>query len=369
VNPRQLFTLLVGSIVACGGAAQGPALQGVGTSMGATVAAPALPLVATPREALLALAKRDHTLAILDPGTLKVVLRLPVGDDPHEVVASADGRFAYVSNYGRGAFHTLAVVDLVHQKVLPAVDLGALRGPHGLATREGKVWFTAEAAKAIGSYDPVSERVDWVLGTGQDRTHMLYVWEDQRRIVASNVSSGTMSILEKKESDAPPPDDPHAPPPSAGPPGGEWEQTVVAVGHGPEGFDVSPDGKEVWVANAKEGTVSVIDMATKAVTQTIEAGVAGANRLKFTPDGKRALISSLHGHDLSVFDAATRQLVKRVPVGHGSAGILMQPDGSRAFVACSPDDYVAVIDLKTLEVTSHLDVGHEPDGLAWAVRP
>ena len=70
----------------------------------------------TPDPALLILSKQDHTLAIVDPATLQVVARIPVGDDPHEVAASADGRTAYVSNYGFGAFHTLAVVDLVNQK-------------------------------------------------------------------------------------------------------------------------------------------------------------------------------------------------------------------------------------------------------------
>jgi YVTN family beta-propeller protein len=58
----------------------------------------------TPKAALLALSKQNHTLAIVDPKTLQVVTRIPVGDDPHEVVASADGKTAYVSNYGFGAF-------------------------------------------------------------------------------------------------------------------------------------------------------------------------------------------------------------------------------------------------------------------------
>ena len=77
----------------------------------------------------------------------------------------------------------------------------------------------------------------------------------------------------------------------------------------------------------------------------------------------------LRGSDLVIYDAATRKEFKRVQIGHGAAGILMDPDGSRAFVSCGPDNYVAVVDLKTLEVTGHIDVGGEPDGLAWAIRP
>ena len=42
----------------------------------------------TPKTALLALSKQDHTLSIIDPADLHVVARIPVGDDPHEVIAS-----------------------------------------------------------------------------------------------------------------------------------------------------------------------------------------------------------------------------------------------------------------------------------------
>jgi YVTN family beta-propeller protein len=174
-------------------------------------------------------------------------------------------------------------------------------------------------------------------------------------IVTTNVNAGTVSIIEKTAGGSPPP-------------GGDWNETVVRVGNGCEGFDVSPDGKEIWVANAADGTVSVIDVASKQVKETLAADVGGANRLKFTLDGKLALISSLRGSDVTVIDAATRKTVKRIAVGHGAAGILMDPDGSRAFVACSPDGYVALINLRSLEVVGRIEAGQDPDGLAWATR-
>jgi len=326
----------------------------------------------TPSPALLILSKTDHTLAIVDPTSLKVVARVPVGNDPHEVVASSDGKTAYVSNYGFGAYHTLAVVDLVAQKPKAAIDLGALRGPHGLVFREGKVWFTAEAAKAIGSYDPATGTIDWIMGTGQNRTHMLYVFPDAKGILTTNVNSATVTVMDKTEGRAggPPPGGmrgagvPPGPPP--GPPGGDWQLTVVPVGRGSEGFDVSPDLKEAWVANAGDGTISIIDVAAKRVTATLAANVPGANRLKFTPDGRLVLVSA--GPDFVVIDAATHKEVKRLRTGRGSGGVLVRPDGLRAYEACSPDGYVTVIDLKTLSVVGHIDAGGNPDGLAWAER-
>ncbi|HXK09736.1 MAG TPA: beta-propeller fold lactonase family protein [Vicinamibacteria bacterium] len=304
--------------------------------------------------ALLVLEKGTRSLAIVDPGRLEILARVDAGDDPHEVVASEDGRFAYVSNYG--AFgtpgHTLSVVDLAARKALPAVDLGALRAPHGLELAGGKVYFTAEGSKMIGRYDPATRQVDWALGVGQNRTHMLLVAPDLSRIFTSNVNSDTVTLLENA---------------SGGDVSG-WTATHVPVGKGPEGFDVSPDGRELWAANSGDGTVSVVDLSARKVVQTLPVNTKRANRLKFTPDGKRVLISDLGSGDLLVLDAASRRELKRLNLGHGVAGILVAGDGSRAYVAVSPDDQVAVVDLETLSVTGRLATAKGPDGMAWAAR-
>jgi len=317
---------------------------------------------ATPQKALLALSKHDHTLAIVDPTSLKVIARAPVGPDPHEVIAADDGKTAYVSIYGGGRYHALSVIDLVAQKALPDIDTGALNGPHGLVFLGGKLWFTAEGAKAIARFDPATRKIDWIMGTGQNRTHMLYVTKDGKEIYTTNVASATVSIVDQVTVP------PMGTPPGGGEPRTDWTETVIPVGKGDEGFDVSPDGHELWTANAQDGTVSVIDLENRKVVATLDANVHGANRLKFTPDGKRVFISMLGGGDLVVYDAASRKEFKRVRIGHGAAGILMDPDGTRAYVSCGPDNYIAVIDLKTLEVVGHIEVGGEPDGLAWAMQ-
>ena len=320
----------------------------------------------TPQRSLLALSKTDHTLAIVDLTTLKVMARIPVGPDPHEVVASSDGSLAFVSNMGGGRFHELNIIDLTEQKALPNFDTGPLIGLHGLAYMGGKLWFTAEGAKSIGRYDPKAARVDWIMGTGQNRTHMIYVTPDEKQIYTTNVESGTVSILEN----ALPAQTTN--PMGSTPPGVQpridWVQTIIPVAKGSEGFDVSPNGKELWTAASEGGTISIIDIATKKLTATIDAKVIGANRLKFTPDGKLVLISSLRSGDLVIYDAASHKEFKRLGIGHGAAGILMDADGNRAFVACTPDNYVAIVDLKTLKVSGHIDVGGGPDGLAWTIR-
>jgi YVTN family beta-propeller protein len=307
-----------------------------------------------PSPMLLVLEKDDKSLALVDPASLKVIARVPAGEDPHEIVSSADGRFAYISNYGafRSPQHTLSVVDLAARKALPPVDLGALLAPHGLSMVNGKVYFTAEGSKAIGRYNPASRQIDWVLGLGQNRTHMLVVAKDESRIFTSNVNSDSISILDReKNGDA-----------------SGWIQTIVPVGKGPEGFDVSPDGKEVWAANSHDGTVSIIDLASRKVAQTIDVHTKMANRLQFTPDGKLVIISDLRSGDLVVVDAAARKEVKRLNLGRGAAGILIVPDGARAYVAISPDNKVCVVNLKTFTVVGSIATENGPDGMAWVAN-
>lgn len=315
----------------------------------------------TPPGALLSLSKDDHTLAIVDPVTLKVVARVPVGPDPHEVIS--DGKTAYVSNaYAKdapsGKAHELDVIDLVAQKALPKIDTGALLGPHGLAWAGGKLWFTAEGAKAIARFDPVAKAVDAIIGTGQDRTHMLRVTADGAHVYATNVDAGTISILD--DAVVSPPG--NTPPP----PHHEWLQTVIPGAKGNEGFAVSPDGKWLWTAAAANGELIVVDIAAKKVDARIDAKLLGANRVAFTRDGKRVLITSQKSGELAVFDAVARKKLKGIAIGHGAAGVVV--DDKRAFVACSPDNYLAVIDLEKLEMIGKVDTGKKPDGLAWAAR-
>jgi YVTN family beta-propeller protein len=317
----------------------------------------------TPKRSLLALSKTNHTLSIVDPNTLKIIAKIPVGIDPHEVVSSTDGKTAYVCIYGGGSYHEINVIDLVAKKPLKTIDTRPLFGPHDITFVKGKAWFTAEGSKAVGRYDPATGKLDWSMGTGENRTHMIYVTPDGKKIYTTNITSGTVSILTdtliQPGRNAPPNAKPRE----------DWMQTIVPTARGSEGFDVSLDGNELWTASSEDGTISIIDLTAKRPGLKIDAKVNGANRVKFTPDGKQVFITSLQSGELTIFDAKLYSEIKRLKLGRGAAGILMDAVGSRAFVACSADNYIAIIDLKTLEVTGKLDVGGVPDGLAWAVRP
>ena len=304
----------------------------------------------TPSSALLVLNKEGN-LAIVDPASGQVVGRVPTGEGPHEVTTSTDGKLAFVGNYGAQIpGSTLSVIDLVAQKELHRVDLGPLRRPHGIFYAGGKVYFTAEMNKLVARYDPATNQIDWLLGTGQNTTHMVLLNKDMTQIFTANIGSDSISVLERGSNPL------------------NWNQTVIPVGKGPEAIDMSPDGKQIWTAHSRDGGVSIIDIASKKVTQTLDLHTKRSNRLKFTPDGKLVLVSDLEAGELVVLDAASRKEMKRMKLGRNPEGILIAPDGTRAYVAVNGDNKVAVIDLKTLEVTGHITTGTGPDGMAWAER-
>jgi YVTN family beta-propeller protein len=204
----------------------------------------------------------------------------------------------------------------------------------------------AEAAKLLGRYDPKANKVDWKFETGQEGTHMVAAARNGAKFFTANMGSNNVSVIER-DADGP------------------WRQTLVGVGAGPEGLDLSPDGRELWVAHSRDGGVSIIDVASRKVSATIDAQTKRSNRLKFTPDGKLALISDLSGGELVIIDAATRQQKTRLPLGRAPTGILITPDGSRAYVALAGDKAVAIVDLKTLAVSDRIATGNGPDGMAW----
>jgi len=304
-----------------------------------------------PSPALLVLNKEDATLSIIDPGTGKTVAQIPTGEGPHEIAASDDGKMAFVANYGgRTPGNTISVMDLVAQKERRRVDLGALRRAHGIVFAEGKVWFTAEQNRLIARYDPAANQIDWLLGIGQNGTHMLLFSKDRSLLFTSNIGSNSITVLQRGS-------DPSV-----------WNATNVSVGKGPEGGDISPDGREYWAANSNDGSVSILDVAAKKVVQTLDVKTGHSNRLKFTHDGKLVLISDPGNHGLLVVDAASRKEVKRLNVGRQPEGVLIAPDGAHAYIAVAAEKSVAILDLKTLEVSGHIPTGAGPDGMAWAVR-
>jgi DNA-binding beta-propeller fold protein YncE len=298
---------------------------------------------------LVALNKQDATLAIIDPAAMRITAKVPTGDGPHEVVLSEDGKTAFVANYGaQTPGSSFSVIDLVTAKEIRRVDLAPLFRPHGLQVIGGKLYFTAEVNRMIGRYDPAANKVDWMMGSGQNATHMIAGSLDQKKFYTANIGSDSITAFEFQ----------NVPPAPS-------KITHIPVGKQPEAIDISPDGKEVWTGLNVEGMVEIVDTAAYKSKEKINIG-GRPYRVKFTPDGKWVVCTMIASKELLVIDAVTKKEAKRIKLESIPMGIVFSADGKTAFVTAGQPDMVLKINIDTGEVTGRVDTGKAPDGIAVA---
>lgn len=305
------------------------------------------------------LSKGDNLMVAFDYKTLDSVATVPISEDPHEIVIDRKELLAYISHpLLMGTGHKISVINLKTLALIKTIDTKPFYTPHGLFYQDDKLWVTAQGAKSVVLYDTKEGEVEQVFGTGQDFTHLIYVPTDGNRFYTTNVESGTISIYEEKEIP------PYMPPTNVLPPNAkprlEWRQTLVDVGSGAEGFDVSPDGKELWTARP-DGYIVVVDLDKKEVMTKINTNIPGLHRLKITPDGKTVCIVSVKTGDLLYYNRQARQLEQKDNIGKG-AGIYMDKDLNRMFISCTPNNYVIVIDLNTRKIIKKISVAR-PDAV------
>ena len=297
---------------------------------------------------VLVLNKNEATMTIFDADSMTALGKVGVGDGPHEVVTSQDGKTAFVAKYGgRTPGSSISVNDLKSMKETRRVDLSPLIRAHGIQEINGKIYFSAEASRAIARYDPTTNKVDWIMGTGQNASHMVVGSSDEKRFYTANIASNSVTMFELQ----------------AAPPSGS-KITQIPVGNQPEAIDLSPDGKEVWVGLNSEAKVEVIDTTQKKAVKKIDVG-ARPYRVKFTPDGKYVFATLIFGKkEIVVIDAKTHEVTRRILMESEAWGIIFSKDSKFAFVTAARDNLVYKIDLEKFEVVGKAETGSVPDGIA-----
>jgi YVTN family beta-propeller protein len=190
--------------------------------------------------------------------------------------------------------------------------------------------------------------VDWLMGTGQNATHMIVVTPDQKRIFTANIASDSVTAFEFQ----------NIPPAPS-------KVMQIAVGKQPEAIDISPDGKEVWVGLNAEGAIDVIDTAAGKVIEKIRLGER-PYRVKFSPDGKQVFATIPDTKEIIVIDSGTKKETRRIKLESVPLGIVFSKDGKTAFVSAVQNDFVLKIDLEKFETVGKAVTGQAPDGVALA---
>ena len=311
-------------------------------------------------DTLVVVCKSEFQLALVDPGTEKILMKLPTGKGPHEVAVSPDGRTAYVSNFGRYSVYpagdtehnkagdTITVVDLVGRKVKATFDLGTHTGPHGMVvSHDGKfLWATSETPQAVLELDSATGKILHVWNTNQVRSHMIVATPDEKKFYVTNTVSGSVSVIDR----------------------GTGEVKILATGPGTEGIAISPDGKEVWAASRADAKIEIISTATDSIETSFPSGGKGPKRMAFTPDGAQVWITNDGSNQATVFDARSRELLANLTLSKAPSGVSISSDGSHAFITNANANELTFIEVASRKILGVIPIGTDPDGVAWSAR-
>jgi YVTN family beta-propeller protein len=305
--------------------------------------------------------QQGASATVLDAATLKTIATVPVGQGPHEVAISIDGRWAVVTNYGvQGtAGNTLSVIDLAAEtpSVVRTIDLGQYTRPHGAAFVQAgsKLLVTSETTQRLVMVDFISGRIDTAMATNGRGSHMVAVQRDGRRAWTANIADGTVTEFDVDMRST---------------------KRTFSVAANDEAIAATPGGVQVWVGSNTAKTVTVVNGADAKILGTI-TGFGHPYRVGISRTGRVAIVSDPPSNKIRVYDVGSRRelaqidIAKQSGVGNpaataGPEGITFDPIADYAYITLHGTNQVMALDLRTLKVTGFGSVGAGPDGIGYS---
>jgi len=288
---------------------------------------------------LLVANKNGNSLYVVDATSLSVTDSVATGAGPHEVAAAPEARRAYVANYAAGTISVINV-DGGTEEDRWAVD--SYSRLHGIAVgpAEEHVYVTAEAQQAVLEIDAASGTVDRAFETGQDATHMLAVTSDGASLFATSIGSGTASkinldtgeLVTHTETGAGAEGVAVTPNDEAVWVTNRADDTVsildaasasvvdsLAVPGFPIRVAFSPDGEHALVTAPRAGEAALYDAPERQLLTRLDVGAKPIGVL--VPTNDRGYVANAGSGTVSVVDLATQSVVDTIRAGRGPDGM------------------------------------------------
>jgi DNA-binding beta-propeller fold protein YncE len=308
--------------------------------------------------------KSEASVSFVDLETGREVGRAKTDPGPHEIAVSGDGTLAVVTNYGTSKpGNTLTVIEVERGESVGTIDLGENTRPHGIVFMPGnrRVLVTAEGAKVLLQVDVWQGVVEKAIPTGQDVSHMLAYDPDGERAYVSNMGSASVSLINVSAGEL---------------------LAFRSTGAGAEGIALADNGRDLWVTNRNEDTVSLLD--SRYLEAQAKLSVPGFPiRAEVMPrrQGGKVLVTSARSAELTIIDPVERKVERTLPIslkatsgtilgntGESSVpiGIEIDPSGKRVWIAHAAADSVQELDAGNWQQTRVFKVGDEPDAMAYS---
>lgn len=311
------------------------------------------PLATSAQSRLLIVTQRDQTFHVYDPETFAEVASTKEdggADAGHEVIATADGKTAFVPLYGNSGVGKPGT-DGDHIQVFDiatAKPVGTIAFPHGVRphkpiwdTHTGMLLVTTEIDKTVSIIDPKTMKIIGSIPTGAEQSHMITLLPDGKKLYSANVGPGTVSVMDV--------------------PARKLLKTIP-ISSNTQRISNSNDGKWVFTADQTTPELVAIDTKTDTVSKHIKLPGVGYGTAP-TVDGKYLLVTMDGQPAIAVVDLKSMEVVKSIGTPKGINEVVVSPDGKFAYATSPKTDHLLKIDLGTFAVIKDVPTGKFPDGL------
>ncbi|HTZ48514.1 MAG TPA: hypothetical protein VMH20_13030 [Verrucomicrobiae bacterium] len=300
---------------------------------------------------LLVANQGDHTLLIIDSSSRKTLAVVGVDINGHEVIASPDGKLAYVPIYGNSGVgkpgtdgSTVAVIDIASGRAIHIIDLGKPVRPHcAKFGPDGMLYVSAELAKAVDVLDPQTRSVIAELPTGQIDSHMFVLTPDGSRVYTANVFAGSVSVVDTHNRKL---------------------ITTIPVAKEVQRISISPDGRHVFTHDQDKPRIAVIDTSNNSISNWWDLPAVVYSSAP-TPDGRWLIANALSGKIFAI-DTTSGKVAHSHDIPAASGEVLVAPDGTLAYVSCPQAGTIEILNLKTWQLEPPIRLTKGVDGLAFA---
>jgi DNA-binding beta-propeller fold protein YncE len=302
---------------------------------------------------LLVVCKDDSRLEVIDLETSRPAGTVVAsGFTPHEVVATDDGRFAYMPVYSNAPVGSpgsdgrrVDIVDLVTFQRVGEIRLAFPSRPHQASLLStDRVLVSTELDETITVIDRRTLRVVARLPTRQADSHTFAVSIDGTRLVTANVGPGSVSVIDVPS---------------------RTLLGVVEVAEKVNRICLEPAGRFAYTADQGSPRIAVIDTDLVEHVAWIELPSIGFGTA-VTASGSHIVVALRTGSEIAVVDRRSGDVVHRVATPNHPQAIVLHPDGVRAYSACDADDCVVEVDIHAGRLLRRIETGHNPDGITWS---
>ena len=281
----------------------------------------------------------DDAIGVVDTDTHRELARIPVGDEPIQVLLAGDQLF--VSNLSS---NDLRVIDTATFQVQAHIKTAVQPLDLALSPDGKTLYATNSGTSALTIVDVESSQARTVSLTSANEG--LYgVAATADKIFTTDIAGSQVLVLS---------------------PQGHITGRRIPVPPKPRSLALAPDGKTLYVTSMDTGRLTAIDADGATVSRSIDLGVSGTFAIAPSPDGRKLYLTAYSEGSLLVVDAASGTLRKKLAIGRNPRAIAFSPDGTQVYVTSSFSNEIHIVDAVADTIVGHYATGQNPRGIALA---